>query len=406
MTYRELLNLYKTGQLDENTQKQLEADIEKQEAIGEYLYENGDIPDLDDLGADFDIPPEAASETRQEAEFTALIRSSIRRAFVKMGLCVGSVLLVIILFVIFVLPKAVSCFYYNPGEIVESKPAQSNLSEDDYNPQITRMQLDLLVCSELFIPGAPPFDVISEDMGYGEYALTIPQVMSYTDSFTTVNGRLERNKLTLYNPDYFRLPTGNAFIPPENTESHFLHSMNGEPIGPAGSKEEAFQKLETLEDKWYQAYISLENLASYEEFSKWIENLKKELELGGYWCGVYLPYVENTGFSPTASGCCINWDRETYPNLSLLDAQSDNSPDDYTARTMETHFLSMLKYMEDYPQLAKMMNINTPSYENSASYIEEHGMQIYGFSVTAKKNALLELSKKAEVSYIYTTPAR
>lgn len=44
MTYRELLKLYKEGQLDEETKKKIAADIERQDAISEYLYEEGEIP--------------------------------------------------------------------------------------------------------------------------------------------------------------------------------------------------------------------------------------------------------------------------------------------------------------------------------------------------------------------------
>lgn len=49
MTYRELLKLYKQGKLEDSTKKQIEAEIEKQDAISEFLYEEGAIPDFSDL---------------------------------------------------------------------------------------------------------------------------------------------------------------------------------------------------------------------------------------------------------------------------------------------------------------------------------------------------------------------
>ena len=49
MTYRELLHLYKQGKLDTEKKKQIEAEIEKQDAISEFLYEEGEIPDFSDL---------------------------------------------------------------------------------------------------------------------------------------------------------------------------------------------------------------------------------------------------------------------------------------------------------------------------------------------------------------------
>ena len=46
MTYRELLNLYKQGKLDDVRKKEVEAAIEKQDAISEFLYEEGEIPEF------------------------------------------------------------------------------------------------------------------------------------------------------------------------------------------------------------------------------------------------------------------------------------------------------------------------------------------------------------------------
>ena len=43
MTYRELLELYKTGELELEQRKKVEKDIERQEAISDYLYEQEDI---------------------------------------------------------------------------------------------------------------------------------------------------------------------------------------------------------------------------------------------------------------------------------------------------------------------------------------------------------------------------
>ena len=49
MTYRELLELYKTGELELEQRKKVEQDIERQEAISDYLYEQEDIPELNDI---------------------------------------------------------------------------------------------------------------------------------------------------------------------------------------------------------------------------------------------------------------------------------------------------------------------------------------------------------------------
>ena len=96
--------------------------IEKQDAISEFLYEEGDIPDFSDLenGEDFaliiwmnknqkaewqDSKIDGNIEKRQgnlkskreddfNEQFMKEIRHSIRKAFIKMGTIVGAVVLI------------------------------------------------------------------------------------------------------------------------------------------------------------------------------------------------------------------------------------------------------------------------------------------------------------------------
>ena len=48
MKYSELIELYKTGKLSEEEKKKVEYDIERQNAISEYLFENDEMLDLED----------------------------------------------------------------------------------------------------------------------------------------------------------------------------------------------------------------------------------------------------------------------------------------------------------------------------------------------------------------------
>ena len=120
MTYRELLNLYKQGKLDDVRKKEVEAAIEKQDAISEFLYEEGEIPEFSDLESENAENPEnkewlAGQKNNQKDEinrqFIKEIRWSIRKAFIKMGMIVGVAVLVIVLCAVFILPKAVSVSY-------------------------------------------------------------------------------------------------------------------------------------------------------------------------------------------------------------------------------------------------------------------------------------------------------
>ena len=135
MNYRELLQKYKAGELPEEQRKQVRQDIEKQDAISEYLFDNeemefeeqieqdggqttestdGSVPkdgqNVNIVGAavpkdgqrthviEGTVPKDgqrtnvmegAVPKGGQEAEFTKLIRRAIRRTFIKYGVITG-----------------------------------------------------------------------------------------------------------------------------------------------------------------------------------------------------------------------------------------------------------------------------------------------------------------------------
>lgn len=148
MTYRELLNLYKQGKLDDVRKKKLKH-LLKNKTQSVNFYEEGEIPEFSDLESENAENPEneewlSGQKNNQKDEinrqFIKEIRWSIRKTFIKMGIIVGVAVLVIVLCAVFILPKAVSDFYYNPNEVVGKYEEMTT----------TRMDLDLSVYSELF----------------------------------------------------------------------------------------------------------------------------------------------------------------------------------------------------------------------------------------------------------------
>ena len=208
MTYRELLELYKAGELELEQRKRIEKDIEKQEAISDYLYEQEGIPGLEDVfkeeqnssvfadGRQTETGKEKAEADAQEqkargqrrknkrsiqeedidTEFITMINRSIRRAFRRLGLTVLALAFALILFVQFCFPTIVSCFYYNPAE---------NIGNKDYT--INKMSRDMAVYSEVFLPGKRRVSVEAESKGYGKYNITVNQTSSFTRNLTDVS---------------------------------------------------------------------------------------------------------------------------------------------------------------------------------------------------------------------------
>ncbi len=387
MTFRELLKLYKEGNLPEEQKAQVEYEIEKHEAITDYMFDECTIPDLDNT-----LKISTDNGTYDEAkEFTRTIRLSVRRAFVKAGIVVGVIILAVVLGAIFLLPNLASLLFYNPNKVVGTS---------EYGFKTTQMSLDLSVYSELFLPGKCRDIVYAENDGYGCYDIVIPQTSSSNGVFNSVAGKLKRGKLTLYNPDFLSTPTSNAFILPENVDWPFKGT------GAAGSAKEAFTSLEKLDEHdMYTAYFSLDELYDYESVCS---RFGKDNSI---WYAVYDGGISysNLGFYSDRSGTVMNWDKEKYPSLCLNDGtesveEKEAKESDVVA--MQTHFTSMLRYMGDNSDAAEMFGLNNIYWNDVISYIENNGIQIYGFAIVADKETILKLAESDNISYVYTVPLR
>lgn len=428
MTYRELLKLYRQGKLEEDKKKEVEAEIEKQDAISEFLYEEGEIPGLEDLKEQEDTEPAknliAASDTEKNAgtgqnndfdnRFVKEIRHSIRKAFIKMGVVTGAIVLAVILCAVFILPRVVSAIYYDPNEVV-----------GEYEDLVTtRMDLDLSVYSELFLPGNYRNQVSAVPRGYGEYDITIPQNMSWTGKFTSVSGRLVRGELTLYDKNILSRPSMQFYLPGDETAWEVWEvDENGKEtkMDTEARKKESIQyskeEIEGYNDNdWYTAFVSIEKIMEYKDFIEWFQNLSdsKNLEWGTLWCAVHTENEDgyciepNIGFCPFAAGMSMSWDKEKYPYLSLNDDwDSQEDVDETDEKIMQSHFISMLSYMREHKEILTMMDQaadDTDRYQEMIDYVKKNGLKIHGFAISAKKDTLLELYKEDVVSYIQTTP--
>ena len=411
MTYRELLKLYQEGKLDEEQKQEVEQSVEEQEAISEYLYEKEEIPGLEALHEE-EAPDAMTKENNAGAEeeqrFVKMIQKTIRRTFLKMGAVIGAGVLAIVLCVIFVLPQVISAFYYNPNQVMGRNEEAGTITTD-------RMSLDLAVYSEMFQPGIYRGTVNAVSEGYGAYSISIPQGFSYDGRFTTVNGKLKRGKLTLYNTDVLKTPYGNTFVMPKEVEKYtrtrFYDEETKEFWGPAGSAKEAYASIDELDDKaYYIAYGSLDELTGYADFYNWAKDREMDSNL---WCAVYTSdeegYMCNSGHLGmliNPSGSCLDWDRETYPYLCQLDnsdtARWDMAEDE---KKMQTHFISLLSYLRDYPQIVKILNGNEElPYDTMIESVKKDGLRIYGFSMICQKEKLLQLRDEREISYLYAVP--
>lgn len=416
MTYRELLELYKAGELELEQRKKIEKDIEKQEAISDYLYEQEDIPELTDI-----LEEKEQGKDDIDSEFIKLVNRSIRQAFRRLGITVLIGAVVLVLLVQFCLPNIVSRFYYNPARNIGNKEYSTN-----------QMSRDMAVYSELFLPGKRRLSVQAESKGYGKYNITVNQTSSFTGTMTDVSGEIIRGKLRYYDNNILRKPVVNVFAysnllvkegntVEENikyTRKYFkLGNDDGVNMCAAGTKEDSQETLKNLDSqKMYIGYVSLDKIMSYEDFKKYID----KQDVTEVWCAIQA-LDENIGFvcNPTYT-TAIDWDNKKYPNL-LPGCSPDDMNKEDSWDTMDKnfqkesyasqHFVSLLNYLADQKQFLVMMEENNNGYtperlRETASYIKKNGLKIYGFATIADKSTLIKLSKQKEVYEIYSDAIR
>lgn len=415
MKYRELLQLYKEGKLNETEQKEIEEALEKEQALLDFILDQEDVPNFSE---EEDVYSESKKEQIEQREyemeerFQKQLQKSIRRAFRKMGMTVGAVLLACLLLIEFVLPHLVDYFYYDPGKTV----GQGNEAEDKTN----QISLDLAVYSELFLPEYMRDDVRVTERGYGNYDIQIIQnVASLGEPFVDAGGKIERNHLTVFDPNILKRPVDNVFewnmnsMDPSKTLEEQIEQPKELPDGsveisnmsPGGTPEECRETIDQLEEeKYYKAYVTLNQVLPYETMYKFL----KQYEILPDWCAIQCTdqmYHKNIGFSIYQSGNNIAWDKETYPLLRTVDGEAYDEIEKMmqTEEGACTHFTSMLHYMSKQTRFLKMFypELEPETLEESAEYVEKNGVKIYGMLITADRATLQKLDDTEEVYSIY-----
>lgn len=398
MTYKELLNLYKNGGLSDEERAKVKADIDRQEAISEFLFENDEIPELTDASLEAEITDD--DNGFDEKRFQKMIKKSIRKAFIKLGVAVGIIVLALVIVANTALPHIVDAMYYDPAKVVGTTESGGKTQQLD---------IDTMVYTELFTPGYYRMGSFVDREGFGNYDIQIFKNFSFTGQFNNVYGTIDKGKLTLFDDTIFNLPAHNAFWY-EGVEG--LTGQGG--TGAAGSAEDALRKLNELDESdHYVAYVTFDKVMTYDELVTW----SKENNITPDWCavceylgeGVYDYYTSGiTGFNYFGNAKEHAYDREKYPYLDSFDVI--DSADDYhlnkaSAEVMETHMISMLRYMLDNKDFFEMVEYHSTDEQfiNLIDSIENHGLDIYGFVITAQRDKLLEISQMENVTYIYTT---
>lgn len=395
MTYRELLEQYKKNKLSEEQMKEIEQDIEKQEAISEYLIE------WEDQDEDYIVQEKQNildnKESKKADEFTKLVNRKIRKAFLKLGAVVTVVTVIAVLGIVFVLPNIVDRFYYDPGKEITMNHNQ--------------LGVDMLVYTDLNHPLQRRESVWVDDDGYGVYDIRIA-----AGGLDDIVGEIERNQLKIYNENVIMKPTFDPFvwfISENGSDSTKLTEVAaGESFlvseGFNNAKKQALQHLN--EGETYIGYVTLNQMMPYEEFGDFIRSI--DLYKDKIWCAVKTNEWENGSFMPANLGFqCMDygefeWDN-AYVSLKEDGWAFSEEYNEYvehvgTEKSAQRHFTNMLNYMAKQDVFIEMMGEDPENYLDAAKYVEENGVKVYGFATILDKETALRFSELEEIYCIQT----
>ncbi|MBR4634773.1 MAG: anti sigma factor C-terminal domain-containing protein [Clostridia bacterium] len=376
MKFSEMIEEYKQGKLSGEEAAALESDIEKHEAIADYIAERDDIG-LHDLTLGSDP---IGDEKAEAQDFTKKIRRQIRRSFLKAGLITGAIVLAAALFIMFALPGLVSKAYYDPTEVVKSY---------DSGITVSRLDVDLAVYTELFVPERIRQQSTANGEGYGNYSVFIPQVQSISGNFRDTAGFIKKGMISLYDPSLLKMPPVNCLEP-------MKAGLSGENLYESNWDFNAKEFIDYYPENGQRCvYVTLDHAMSYTEFEAWCRQNGVE----PYWCAVCsggkLLMPNPCGFLACAPVAFVGVSDEPidkdYPLLTAADMLAKRSSEfslSYGENDVKQHLVSMLSYAAEKNEGITMLSGAegiAAELREAAQKVEANGFEIYGFMICADK---------------------
>jgi hypothetical protein len=409
MNYRELLSRYKNGLTNEEEKQLIEEELEKYEALEEYLSECFDEK--------FDAIAKV-SDTDEQVEETAKLKKSVNDKLRKVILT--SVLIVVGLYIgIFYIGSGIiDLIYYDPTAVTQSEKKQFQFPDFYY---------DMQAYISLNMPGYSISSfTFQEPKGFGKYEVSYSLRDLFSDNTQRYFINLSRGNLTYAEDGIFSSEnrfwlwrgyekTKNTY--PTDTAETAIEHRDKE---IQRKSEETLRYLKELNSL---SYLSL-NIAFQKDLTmkEFYDMVEKYPSLDFKWVGVRTvepgtQWNENQpmhliGFNPNFNdepSTTNHPDPQKYPLFNLVDFFDTlkTSNKDYSELISEAygiHFRSRLEYLRNREEFVDIFDYNsykTDFYEDSLSYIDEHGVKTYGVLVYGTAKDLSESIKDIPYDSLY-----
>ena len=365
MTFRELLEKYKNQTATPEERKQVEAELEKYNALTEYLLEQ-------------DVDMEGEDLAGQQEELQKIDRSMKKR---------GRRIIAIAVVIACVVMGALTAFQPAISKVIWYDPTEQDLQQYSYD-----ISCHLAVLAELTMPEVQMESVMITEKGWGQYDLQVQQREWSSGEYLWEDGTVTRGKIQLKS-NVYQYSVINAF---SRGTAEFGNSVMTESAKAKAALADLPEYLKM------EAYVSLGKDWTMEE----LENFAAQQD--GYlgWVGVrtspedqqFLPLM---GFDADSSGYIWENVDAAYPFYEL--SMHEDVP---LSEVWEKHFLALLQYSVDHGDFYARLNQSNDhgsTCQMVQEYVTENGVKTYGFLYYGTPAEMRKLLENEDVEGIYVT---
>ena len=381
MSFKELLKKYKVGTASPEEAKIVDQEIEKFEALEEYLTE------------DFEESFPAPFEKEADAQGGSSIQKSVNKRLRKVVAASVAAVMLLYLSIFYILSPIVDAMYYNPSRVSVGKHHSD-------------LFFDLKAFTELNLPGyAVRGLVLSDRLGFGQHRIFFDRTNLFTQENQNVSAVIRRNSRIGSHEDFF----GDSYF---NFSFQIVRDPNLYEFDLyKNQKERVMNHVYQLHPTAYtSAYITFERDLSIEDYS---ELARKYNKVSFRWVGVRTAPADEparylTGFNPNPNDGSVTGDTadpKKYPYLQLVDWLSEkNNLSRYgMAEGYRLHYTSLLRFMADRPSAVRALEFapeKSDYYQSALSYVEEKGVNVFGVLVYADSKDLIELVENEDIKTV------
>lgn len=372
MIFKELMDRYKNGIASDEEKKLVEEELEKYEAIEDYLAEMIDLNFTSSL------------VDEQYKEESMKLKRSVNTRLRKVVFTSVAIVMSIVLAVFFIISPLIDSFFYNPTKVT--------VGDTDYD-----IDFDMDALTELNLPGYALSSQIHVDkLGFGNYDISYSRTNLFTQETNHVYSKIKRghnitNHTKFVDDNYFNF-----------TSIRYPDGISSQQI--VEQKERVMNHIRQLSPVSYiSSWLTFENDMTMED----LHQLKlKYPNVDFVWSGVRTaPHNEGIhdllGFSMRFGTGILSVDKpdaEKYPAFDILEWLVNPTYDGgemyLEPKGYELHFKDLLKYLVDRKEAVNVLDKHPRKYEyykQAFDYVEKHGVKSFGVLVYSEAQDLIEL---------------